>query len=148
MHGVHRQKIVSGQRSDRGLRRAGLDGFGIFREAEGIYMLSRRWRISQIGEAYPAEPSILGSNLSEGALLVQNLDFLAAAQLAEFLKSLGGLVDQNVSVVGAADRIADGFGARRRCADNENQKRKGSSLHPVPQVQRLSSGMPDSQEIS
>jgi len=148
MHGVHRQKVIGGQGSDRRFWRAGLDGFGVFREAKGIYMLPRRWRIGQIGEAHPAEPAILGSNLSEGALLVQNLDFFAAAQLAEFLKSLGGLIDQNVSVVGAADRIADSVGARRRCAGNENQKRKGSSLHPVPQVRRLSSGMPDSQEIS
>lgn len=147
MHGVHCQKIVGGQRSDRRFRRAGLDGFGIFRKAKGIYMLRRRWRIGQIGEAHPAEPSILGSNLSEAALLVQDFDSFAAAQLAEFLKSLGGLVDQNVSVVGAADRIADSFGARRGSADNENQKREGSSLHPVPQVRRLRSSRPDSQEI-
>ena len=148
MHGVHGQKVIGGQRSDRRFWRAGLDGFGIFREAKGVNMLPRRWRIGQIGETHPAEPSILGSNLGEGALLVQDFDFFAAAQLSEFLKSLGGLVDQNVCVVGAADRIAGGFGARRRCAGNENQKRKGSSLHPVPQVQRLRSGMPDSQEIS
>jgi hypothetical protein len=55
-------------------------------------MLGRWWRIGQIGETHPTRASVEGPYLREGALLVDDFNFFAAAQFAEFLKSLGRLI--------------------------------------------------------